>query len=272
MPLGVLEDTKLENVPGTVLLSELGKQSSYTGIDHALLKHDETGTIVLVPQPSDSPNDPYNWLRLKKELFTITFCWGCGCTGVWPSGYGLHVENFNLTLLPTVAVGPLLGAAFVPLAQEFDIPLNTFISGVQGGTIAAVAMGSLVFNCLAVKYGKRPVYLITTIGMMVACFWAAVAKSLASLVAARVLSGLCMVPFEALVPASIGDVCSSVRRRATHLTHPRAPPLLINLGVQLGTAGVTTYIVDCHRKKSKRGFRDDELFSRASFRSASLSM
>jgi MFS family permease len=77
---------------------------------------------------------------------------------------------------------------------------------VQGGMIAAIAVGSLIFNCLAVKYGKRPVYLITTLGMMVSCFWAAAAKSFASLVAARVVCGLCMGPFEALVPASIADV------------------------------------------------------------------
>ncbi|KAL2871467.1 major facilitator superfamily domain-containing protein [Aspergillus lucknowensis] len=185
MPLGILEDTKLENVPGTAPLNELGNDNAYTGIDPALLKHDKTGKIVLVPQPSESPNDPYNWPRLKKELFTITFGWGCGCTG---------------------AVGPLLGAAFVPLAEDFGVPLNTFVSGVQGGTIASIAVGSLVFNCLAVKYGKRPVYLITTLGMMVSCFWAAAAKSFASLVASRVVCGLCMGPFEALVPASIADV------------------------------------------------------------------
>ncbi|RDW72553.1 uncharacterized protein DSM5745_07725 [Aspergillus mulundensis] len=185
MPLGILEDIKLENVPGTAPLNELGNNNAYTGIDPSLLKHDKTGEIVLVPQPSDSPNDPYNWPRWKKELFTITFGWGCGCTG---------------------AVGPLLGAAFDPLAKEFGLPLNTFVSGVQGGTIAAVAVGSLVLNCVAVKYGKRPVYLISTIGMMVACFWGAAAKSFASLVAARVLSGFCMGPFEALVPASIADV------------------------------------------------------------------
>ncbi|KAL4805889.1 major facilitator superfamily domain-containing protein [Aspergillus unguis] len=186
MPLGVLEDTKLENVPGTAPLNELGTNNAYKGIDPAFLKHDKTGKIVLVPQPSDSPNDPYNWPRWKKELFTVTFAWGCGCTG---------------------AVGPLLSAAFVQLARdEFDVELNTFVSGVQGSTIAAVAVGSLLFNCLAVKYGKRPMYILTTIGMMVACFWGAAAKSFASLVASRVLSGLCMGPFEALIPASIADV------------------------------------------------------------------
>jgi MFS family permease len=105
-----------------------------------------------------------------------------------------------------VAVGPLLGAAFVELATEFDVPLSTFISGVQGGLIVAIAFGSLVCNALAVKFGKRPIYLVTTIGLTVTCFWAAAAKSFVSLVAARVVQGFCMGPLEALVPASIADV------------------------------------------------------------------
>ena len=103
-------------------------------------------------------------------------------------------------------MGPLLGAAFVELAAEFNVSLPVFIQGVQGGLIVAIAFGSLICNSLAVKFGKRPIYLITTLGLMVTCFWAAAAKSFASLVAARVVQGFCMGPLEALVPASIADV------------------------------------------------------------------
>lgn len=103
-----------------------------------------------------------------------------------------------------LAVGPLLSPAFVQLAAEFDVSLSTFIQGVQGGVIVAIAFGSLIWNALAVKYGKRPVYLITTLGLMVTCFWSAAAKSFGSLVAARVIQGFCMGPLEALIPA-----CSS---------------------------------------------------------------
>ncbi|KAJ6151206.1 major facilitator superfamily domain-containing protein [Penicillium chermesinum] len=175
MPLGILDDTTLEHIPGTAPLNALGDTATYTGIDPGLLKHDRTGKIVLVPQPSDDPNDPYNWSRTKKELFTIS-------------------------------VGPLLGSAFVPLAAEFGVSLATFTSAVQGGAIAAIAVGSLVFNSLAVKYGKRPVYLGTTIGLLVSCFWGAATTSFPSFVASRVFCGLCMAPMEALVPASIADV------------------------------------------------------------------
>ena len=72
MPLGVLQDNKLEHVPGTAPLNELGREDqNISGVDPHLLKHDASGKIVLVPQPSDSPNDPYNWPRWKKELFTV---------------------------------------------------------------------------------------------------------------------------------------------------------------------------------------------------------
>lgn len=82
MGLGILSDTKLEHVPGTAPLSELGHEVYNTsGVDSSILKHDPTGAIILVPQPSDSPNDPYNWPRAKKERFTIAFAFGCGAVG-----------------------------------------------------------------------------------------------------------------------------------------------------------------------------------------------
>ncbi|KAJ9139133.1 MFS general substrate transporter [Pleurostoma richardsiae] len=186
MPLGILEDRKLEHVPGTSPLSELGRDiDGPTDVDVGLLKHDATGKIVLVPQPSDSPNDPYNWPRWKKEMFTVAMGYGCGCVG---------------------AIGPLLTSAIVPLAESFDIPLQRFTLGLQGSCIAAIGVSSLLCNSLAVKIGKRPIYIITALGLMVTCFWAAEAKSFGSLAAARAVQGFCMAPMEALIPASIADI------------------------------------------------------------------
>ncbi|KAH8883271.1 MFS transporter-like protein [Thozetella sp. PMI_491] len=186
MGLGVLEDTKLEHVPGTSPLSEIGQGDiDLQGIDHSLLKHDASGKIVLVPQPSDSPNDPYNWPRWKKEMFTVAFAYGCGVTG---------------------ALGPLLTSALVPLAIQFDVPLQTLALGLQGSCTGALAIGCLICNIVAAKIGKRPVYLISALGLVGSCFWGAVATSFGSLVAARTLQGFCMAPMEALVPASITDI------------------------------------------------------------------
>jgi hypothetical protein len=84
MPLGILEDHKLEHVPGTSPLSDLGRldgDAEIQGVDSRMLKHDPSGQVVLVPQPSDSPNDPYNWSRRKKEMFSLAIAYGCGCVG-----------------------------------------------------------------------------------------------------------------------------------------------------------------------------------------------
>ena len=80
MGLGILEDHKLEHVPGTALLADvLGRPrgrlevDGNEGIDASALKHDKSGKLILVPQPSDSPNDPYNWPRMKKEVCPFTY-------------------------------------------------------------------------------------------------------------------------------------------------------------------------------------------------------
>jgi hypothetical protein len=82
MPLGIIEDYKLEHVPGTAPLADLGRlDTEISGVDPSMLKHDPSGKIVLVPQPSDSINDPYNWPKMKKLMFVLTFAYGCGCVG-----------------------------------------------------------------------------------------------------------------------------------------------------------------------------------------------
>ena len=84
--------------------------------------------------------------------------------------------------------------------------LQKFTLGCNGSLIAAIAVGSLLCNTIAVKVGKRPVYLLTTLGLAVTSFWAAEAKSFTSLAVARAIQGFCMAPFEALIPASVADI------------------------------------------------------------------
>lgn len=74
MGLGILEDTHLEHVPGTTLftddpnaaaLSVYSQDFDLTKLKHGLGKN---AHIILVPQPSDDPNDPLNWPQWKKHM------------------------------------------------------------------------------------------------------------------------------------------------------------------------------------------------------------
>ena len=80
MGLGVLDDNHLEHVPGTAPLIDVidAEATSSRRLDTALLKHAKSkgrdSDVLLVPQPSRSPNDPLNWPLWKKDLMLFFIC------------------------------------------------------------------------------------------------------------------------------------------------------------------------------------------------------
>ncbi|KAJ5691882.1 hypothetical protein N7462_001305 [Penicillium macrosclerotiorum] len=71
----------------------------------------------------------------------------------------------------------------------------------------ALGISAYVCSCSARCFGKRPVYLFTTILVLAACCWGAASKSYTSLLASRVFQGLGMGGFFALAgTASINDI------------------------------------------------------------------
>jgi hypothetical protein len=88
MGLGVLDDKHLEHVPGTALLSDKIDADSHHhhgNLDTSRLRHAKgrDSDIVLVPQPSRSPNDPLNWPLWKKDLMLFIICIDTAVVGAW---------------------------------------------------------------------------------------------------------------------------------------------------------------------------------------------
>ena len=75
MGLGVLESKTPGHVPGTALLDQEAAHSEARTSD---LKHGlgKDNHIVLVPQPSEDPNDPLNWSFFQKHLVYFIICLG----------------------------------------------------------------------------------------------------------------------------------------------------------------------------------------------------
>ena len=69
-----------------------------------------------------------------------------------------------------------------------------------------VAGGAIIGNALAAVIGRRPVYLVSSLLLVVTSFWAGGSKDLGTLTAARAIAGLALGPFECLMPATISDV------------------------------------------------------------------
>ena len=75
MGFGILEDSKLSHVPGTVLLDEVAghAESQTADLKHGIGKN---AHIILAPQPSEDPNDPLNWSSLRKDIVLGVLCLG----------------------------------------------------------------------------------------------------------------------------------------------------------------------------------------------------
>ncbi|TBU58126.1 MFS general substrate transporter [Dichomitus squalens] len=160
MVFGILDDRRLETVPGTGLLSDRRNVHGHqVAIDKAgELKHG-TGSyshIVLIPQPSDDPRDPLNWPRWKKEACFWTLIFATSLAGVLSpeasAGYTLLAKQFNVSVDEiTSSFGALvlgLGIFMGPLIYGYVIQNLSWQLGFWFTSIACGLSFIGVFFCV----------------------------------------------------------------------------------------------------------------------------
>ncbi|KAF8578767.1 putative cycloheximide resistance protein [Ramaria rubella] len=186
MPLGILEDHHLQHVPGTALLEELLANAKASTPGSSKLKHGtgRSSDIVLVPQPSDDLRDPLNWPVWKREALFWTICYITGLVG---------------------AVGPLLAPGYALLGMQWDVGVNE-VASANGDLVLGLACFMMLQGPIGVKYGRRPVFLVSALTLFACSIWSAVSKGLTSFLVSRVFQGFGMASFEALVTAIIGEI------------------------------------------------------------------
>ncbi|QDS67661.1 hypothetical protein FKW77_004862 [Venturia effusa] len=214
MGLGVLEDHKLKHVPGTSIVADDEARRLETNTTlNPNLKYDPTGTIILVPQPSDDPNDPLNWPRWRRDLIL-----------------------FLISLLGIIAstLSPLLAADSVSLALHYRRTFNQ-VALLTGYHLLGVGIGGFIFVPSSRIWGKRHAFIIGTIIIIFSSVWGGKAGgSFASMTWARVFQGIGLAPFEALVNAAVGDL---------YYVHERGTRMAISNFAVFGGAFMTPVVV-----------------------------
>lgn len=156
MAFGILEDAYCSSPTGTAQLEALDT-SVINGSAH----------VILNPTPSSDPRDPLKFSKFRKELLFLTVVFGACLTGV---------------------IGPLLVPGFGILVAYFGVTV-TKITLLNGALVMALGVSAYVCGCLAVILGKRLIFLVTTVILVVSCVWGACSQSYHSLLGARVLQG-----------------------------------------------------------------------------------
>ncbi|KAF4611520.1 hypothetical protein D9613_004113 [Agrocybe pediades] len=186
MAIGILEDKYLEHVPGTALLSDLGLIHGRQANEAATLKRGtgKDSHIILIPQPSDDPNDPLNWPKWRKEA-----CF-------WTLAFAATLDG---------ALSPMVGPGYVLLSNQFGVSVDEVASSF-GSILLGLGCFMLFQNTLAAKYGHRIVYLSSVSLMFISCIWCAVSPNIASIKASRVFQGFGMSALQSLVASTIEQI------------------------------------------------------------------
>ncbi|THZ70008.1 serine/threonine kinase 16 [Aureobasidium pullulans] len=175
MALGILEP-RTESVPGTVQVTQ--KNDSETS---------RSQTTILVPQPTDDPDDPLNWPLWQRDVILVILC--------------------IVSVLATTA-SPLLAADSVELALKFQCTFQE-AALLTAYHLAGVGVGSLLFVPLARVWGKRHVFLLGSLLMIASSAWGGSTHkgyNYTSMLWARVIQGVALAPFESLINACVGDL------------------------------------------------------------------
>lgn len=193
--LGILEDKHLPHVPATVTINE--EQHDHTQVASGLKRGTgKDAEVILVPQPSEDPNDPLNWSYAKKMSIMVIVAYG--------------------SVLYAAVLSPLLSPALVIIAAEYGKSIGdiTEISGYM--LLVTGSVGPLV-SALSRKYGKRPQLLIASIFGLLGTVIASAADSYSGLMAGRIIQGGSVAAFESLVVSMIGDLYF-VHQRGAYMT------------------------------------------------------
>ncbi|KAF7881080.1 uncharacterized protein EAF02_006971 [Botrytis sinoallii] len=184
---GVLQDPRYPNIPGTVNLGEntAGADGSSKEANWDYVEPKKRGEIVLNPQPSESPNDPLNWTTATKMAILLILA---------------------LTAGVTVSLGPMITTGSEDIATAFNVTTDQVSFNIVGIMQLTTGSGTFFTAAAAAVWGKRPVFIVSTIGLLATNIWGFFSNSFMSLSIMRAVQGFCASPLETLVSATVSEI------------------------------------------------------------------
>ncbi|EXM08588.1 major facilitator superfamily domain-containing protein [Fusarium oxysporum II5] len=140
--------------------------------------------MILAPQPSSDPNQPLNWSAWRKTLHMIL----------------LSLYSMMMFAIPCMSV---------PFWQNFNEELGLSYDTMNNGyavNMIGLAIGCIIFVPIALRIGRRPVYLATAAIMFAAGAWQAETYTAGDMFGCNAIAGVAGAVNEALFQVTVADL------------------------------------------------------------------
>ena len=202
-----------EELPGTHRIFGADGKPLYPG-DPSLKRH---GDIVLVPQPTDHPNDPLQWSMPRKIWHSFLVCFVTALTAATSNDAGAAQYNENL---------------------ELGISYGSFNTG-AGILFAGIGYWTLLSSPAVYLYGRRILYLVGMTLGFIGGIWFARAQNTSDAVWNQLFVGASESVAEATVQLSLMDLWFQHQRGSVLGVYV----LATSIGTYLGPL-IASYIAD----------------------------
>lgn len=161
------------------------------------LRHHETNEIILIPTPSNDPNDPLNWPQWYKKCIAVLVCVAILMCNFLAAGPTVAIVKTTLDFYP----------ASPPTVDPAGFSANVSKVAYFFSTTALLqGTGNFIWVPLANKYGRRPVYVASYTLYLATAIWAILDHSYSGFLAARILMGFASGAAETIAPVTISDL------------------------------------------------------------------
>ncbi|KUJ06784.1 major facilitator superfamily transporter [Mollisia scopiformis] len=178
--MAIIED---KSAPGTLHLID---ENGDLHVKHST----STKDIVLIPIPSDDPEDPLNWPLPRKLLQT-------SCVVLYTI----------MMVFPSSAVYSVT----TPISKATHLTVNDLVSG-TGAMFLFYGWGCIIWQAFALQYGKRPAYLLSMCVSIVIMGVTPLCTTNGPYLATKILQGFFGAPVESLCEISMTDIWFSHER------------------------------------------------------------
>ncbi|KAJ5498090.1 Major facilitator superfamily domain general substrate transporter [Penicillium expansum] len=151
--------------------------------------------VVLDPIPSSDPNEPLNWSTMRKSV------------------------NFTIVLAMTILIFTALNIQAIFWQQMATDMKVTYaeLNNAMSVNFVGLATGCIFFIPFAKKYGRRPVYIVSTAVMLATSFWSSKMNSLTELYVTNLLQGLAGATNESIAEITVSYIFGPIIRCAANV-------------------------------------------------------